>query len=606
MEYEDDRRFPPGGDGRRQPQQGRDGTGRPSSGGPRQDRAPQDRPRVGQGRPVPPRPSGPSGRNQPSGPNPVPRRPIQRDDLAGATDVLSPVSDDRSAPRVESAAVRTARITGRVFVSLVSVLVLLLTGIAWAKIREVKQGITTSQATVAEAPKNKEGAVNILVIGLTTRKGQNGEDLPKDVLEALHAGDGSEGGYNTNTMIVLHIPNDGSKVTAVSVPRDDYVTFVDAPDGQKSGKIKEAYGLAKDQEWNKLYNQGIKDLPTLESRSREAGRNSTIANLTKLLNVPINHFAEISLSGFYDLASQLGGVDVCLNNAVKDPKSGADFPKGKQHLNGAQALAFVRQRDGLQNNDLDRTHRQQAFLASITYKLKNQGVFGNLGALQGLIEVAKKDVVIDDKLDILTFAQEASGLTGGNTEFHTLPIKGYDKIHGQDVNVIDIPQIQAEVKTLFATGSTPPSQAPPATSGATPGSNQGTVPTGSGSTVNVRNGSGQNLAAQNLLDALIPHGFGKGQANSTDARDTSTIFYGTGAKDDADKLGQLLGITVQSSAQAAKGQVSIYLGADFAWPSALPNPNPSGQTQAAPTSAAIPTTGEQGGAVTGGDIPCVD
>lgn len=70
-------------------------------------------------------------------------------------------------------------------------------------------------------------------------------------------------------MIVLHVPLDGSEVMAVSVPRDDYV---DSPDGQKSGKVKEAYGLAEDQEWNKLRNEETTDHTTLGPRSREAGR----------------------------------------------------------------------------------------------------------------------------------------------------------------------------------------------------------------------------------------------------------------------------------------------------------------------------------------------
>lgn len=166
--------------------------------------------------------------------------------------------------------------------------------------------------------------------------------------------EGAAGGHTTSTVIVLHVPLDGSEVMAVSVPRDDYVDFVDSPDGQKSGKVKEAYGLAEDQEWNKFRNEETTDHTTLEQRSREAGRKSTIADLTKLLGVPIDHFAEVSLAGFYDLATQLGGVDVCLNHPTQDPNSGADLPAGRQHLNGAQALAFVRQRDNLTNEDLER------------------------------------------------------------------------------------------------------------------------------------------------------------------------------------------------------------------------------------------------------------
>ncbi|MBU8834651.1 LCP family protein, partial [Mycolicibacterium goodii] len=113
-----------------------------------------------------------------------------------------------------------------------------------------------------------------------------------------------------------------------------------------------------------------------------------------LTGVPIDYFAEINLAGFYDLAQTLGGVDVCLNHAVYDSYSGADFPAGRQRLNAAQALAFVRQRHGLDNGDLDRTHRQQAFLSSVMPELQESGVFTSRDRVDKLMAVAHKDVIM--------------------------------------------------------------------------------------------------------------------------------------------------------------------------------------------------------------------
>jgi anionic cell wall polymer biosynthesis LytR-Cps2A-Psr (LCP) family protein len=96
-----------------------------------------------------------------------------------------------------------------------------------------------------------------------------------------------------------------------------------------------------------------------------------------------------------------------------------------QTFTAAQALSFVRQRHGLPYGDLDRTHRQQAFLAAVTHKLRSNGILSNRGALHGLINVARKDVVIDDRLDPVNFASEASALTSGNITFYTLPIDGF-------------------------------------------------------------------------------------------------------------------------------------------------------------------------------------
>ena len=95
---------------------------------------------------------------------------------------------------------------------------------------------------------------------------------------------------------------------------------------------------------------------------------------------------------------------------MKDSYSGADFPAGHQTLNGSQALSFVRQRHGLDNGDLDRTHRQQAFITSAAHKLRGAGTSTDLGKLQDLIDTAKKDVVISAGWDILSFAREWSVL----------------------------------------------------------------------------------------------------------------------------------------------------------------------------------------------------
>jgi len=290
------------------------------------------------------------------------------------------------------------------------------------------------------------GDVNILLLGLDSRRDNNGNDLPRKLLDLLHVGSTSAvGGYNTNTMILIHIPANGSHAVAISIPRDDYVSVA----GWGMQKIKEAYGLAKYNSENVLIKKGIPN-PLREKESRDAGRAATISTITALLGVPIDHFAEVNLVGFYDLATALGGVQVCLNHAVNDSQySGAIFPAGIQTITGVQALEFVRQRHGLPNGDLDRTHRQQAFITGVITKFRSQGIFGDLGKLQSLLSVAKKDVVIDSGWDVLGFLPQAKALTGGHITFHTLPIEGYALRNGQDVNLIDIPTVRKFVHDLF-------------------------------------------------------------------------------------------------------------------------------------------------------------
>jgi LCP family protein required for cell wall assembly len=286
----------------------------------------------------------------------------------------------------------------------------------------------------------------------------------------MHVGSSSAiGGYNTNTMILIHIPADGSHAVAISIPRDDYVDVA----GFGPQKIKEAYGLAKYSSEIKLIKAGIQN-PEREKQSRDVGRALTISTVATLLNVPIDHFAEVNLVGFYDLANAIGGVQVCLNHAVNDAKySGAILPAGLQTITGTQALAFVRQRHGLPNGDLDRTHRQQAFITGVITKFRTQGLFGDLGKLKSLLGVAQKDVVIDTGWDVLSFLPQAKALTGGRITFHTLPIEGYAMRNSQSVNLIDIPTVQKFTQDLFypkpkASSSPTPSASPSASKKSAP------------------------------------------------------------------------------------------------------------------------------------------
>jgi len=295
------------------------------------------------------------------------------------------------------------------------------------------------------AAQSKNGDTNILLIGLDSRRDNGGNPISPELTKLLHVGPSSIGGYNTNTLILIHIPAGGKKAVAISIPRDDYVNVP----GYGMKKIKEAYGYAKYAEDSRLYKEGIKQ-PAREHLARDAGRASTIATVSQFLDVPIDHFAEVNLLGFYDLANALGGVQVCLNKAVNDSQySGAVFPAGLQTIKGADALKFVRQRHGLPNGDLDRTHRQQAFIAGVITKFRTQGIFGDIGKLSALLNVAKKDVVIDSGLDVLGFLPQAKALTGGNIKFHTLPIEGYVMRNSQSVNLVDEIKVRKFVQDLF-------------------------------------------------------------------------------------------------------------------------------------------------------------
>ncbi|MEW1633912.1 LCP family protein [Streptomyces sp. NPDC093801] len=364
---------------------------------------------------------------------------------------------------------------------------LLAGGAVWYAYRDLAAGIGSSKA-LDGAQKSAHGDVNVLLIGLDSRRDQNGDPLPEAVLDQLHAGSSDIGGYNANTMILLHVPGDGGQAKAFSIPRDDFVELSGAggaagpagPAGPgRKDKIKKAYGLAKGAREEQLAAQGVKDRRQLEREGREAGRRAQIETVRNFLGVPVDHFAELNLAGFYHLAEALDGVPVCLKKPVKDRYSGADFPAGRQTLNGIRSLAFVRQRHGLDGGDLDRTKRQQAFLAGAAHKLNSAGTFTDPVKLIKLIDTAKQDVVTDAGWDLLSFVKQAKNLAGGKVQFSTLPVEGFARNHGEDVNVVDDMKIKrliaeqigprtATATTPSAPGAASPSSLPPSPSAPPP------------------------------------------------------------------------------------------------------------------------------------------
>src|SRR6201993_3663688 len=338
----------------------------------------------------------------------------------------------------------------RSLMALVSVAAILMTGAGYYVAHGALGGVTVSDALSPDDPRSSGDNMNILLIGLDSRKDQDGNDLPWSILKQLHAGDSDDGGYNTNTLILVHVGAD-NKVVPFSIPPDDWVPFNGVP-GYNHIKIKEAYGLTKQYVEQKMIDKGVGDQKELETKGREAGRAATLKAVRSLTGVPIDYFAEVNLAGFYDLTQSLGGVDVCLKHAVYDEYSGADFPAGRQTLVAEQALAFVRQRHGLENGDLDRTHRQQAFLSSVMRQLQDAGTFTNLGKLKSLMSVARKDVVLSSGWDEDQF-RRMGALAGGSIEYRTLPVVRYDNINGQDVNIIDPDAIKGEGTEAFGDSS---------------------------------------------------------------------------------------------------------------------------------------------------------
>ena len=473
-------------------------------------------------------------------------------------------------------------------------LALVVSGFTYFVVKDVAD-IGSSHAIVSGP---STGPQNILLMGLESRTNWQGRILPNRILAKLHAGsrraiENGTGGNDTNTLILIHIPAGGKKAIGFSIPRDDWVNFAGTVGPYHTGKIDQAYGYSlayREQELRAKY-------PNM-SQSRvaflgnEAGRTAAVDTVEKLTGVHIDHFAEVNLDGFYELAKVLGHVEVCLNHPVDDSYSGAHFRGGYQWLDPKQALAFVRQRHGLPNGDLDRTHRQQAFLDSVMHQLRADGVLSDITKLQALLTVAKQYVITDAGWNLLDFATQMRDLTSGNLLFRTLPIQGYATLDNQDVNLVDPANIKAIVHASFY----PAPRRPAAKAGVRAEARR--------TTVDVLNGGNTTGLAARVSAALVTAGYRAGKVGDTSYRATTAVSYGAGASAIARKLAGLFGVVATASSSVAAGHVEVLLGASATVPDVS---NASVLSPSASSSAVIPSTGPQGGSVHAKNgIPCVN
>jgi LCP family protein required for cell wall assembly len=485
------------------------------------------------------------------------------------------------------------------------------------------------------------GAMNILVMGLESRTNFQGQCLSESLLVAMHAGsvasceDQTVGSQDTDTLILVHIFAGGQKAVGFSIPRDDLVTFPKAYyDGITTGKIDQAYYFAYVASLDSTYGTSMSSTERY-LKANQAGQQAEIDTVQSVTGVHIDNYAVMNLAGFFTLAQDFGGIEVCVTpttvngtadanlsdtasgwNAVAD---GYNLKKGGSqylHLAADQALAFVRDRDSLPDTDLSRTHRQQAVIDYVIWQLKHENAFSDLGQLTSLLGDAKQWLITNSGFNLFDFATNMSALNGKNLKFYTLPIAGYADIElngsTQDVNDIDVPYIQSVVNKAF----NPPAATPSAKS--TPAKKAAPIPAASTVTVDVYNGGPTSGLAGGVSSALVALGYKAGavadaSSQSQPVATGTEVFYGTGASANAAKIATDFGATAKALASLPAEHVEVLLGTGSTVVPAALTPTPSATSSASPSassSAAAADNGAAGGAVTVAPnakygIPCV-
>ncbi|MBL8925358.1 MAG: LCP family protein, partial [Pseudonocardia sp.] len=308
---------------------------------------------------------------------------------------------------------------GRAVAAMLSLALLVGTGYGWAVQRTLADRVVTSDVlssrTTAPQP---DQPFTALLVGLDSRTDASGNPLPPGLLAQLRAGD-DEGQLHTDTIILLHVPaGPNARTVAISIPRDSFVALADG--GNTRHKINSAYRRATDDAKAALEAQGVSG-PELDRRSRDAGRRALVATVEKFTRLPIDHYAEINLAGFVEMTEAIGGVPVCLKRPEREVRSGVDLPAGPQIVSGADALAFVRQRHGLEGGDLDRIARQQAFLAGLANRMLSTGTLSDPGAVRRLVDAVTRNVVLDRGWNLDRLITQFGRMSEGDIRFVTIP-----------------------------------------------------------------------------------------------------------------------------------------------------------------------------------------
>lgn len=238
--------------------------------------------------------------------------------------------------------------------------------------------------TVTRAPEAGD-AMNILLIGTDERPG--------------------EGRGRSDVMVLVHINRARSGISLIHLPRDMQVPIP----GHGPDKINASYA--------------------------RGGAPLLVSTVQELLNVRIDHVAQIGFDGFKAMTDAVGGVDV----DVREASPG--FEVGTTHLDGARALTFVRERYRLSEGDISRGRRQQAFLKGLILKATSAQTIADPRRLTSLIESAASHATVDRSFttgDIRSLAFELRSVRGRDIRFITAPITGYaTRPDGASIDVID-------------------------------------------------------------------------------------------------------------------------------------------------------------------------
>ena len=248
----------------------------------------------------------------------------------------------------------------------------------------------------------------------------------------------------TDTMIVASLDPVGHTVSMVSVPRD----LVGVP-------------LGNGDTFGPKLNSLVEYAETHPKEFPDGGMHALRGAIGALLGIEIHYQAEINLNGFRRMVDAVGGVDVDVTRAIDDPEfnggRGFSIDVGRHHLDGPEALAYVRSRKGAGDSDFTRAIRQQQVLVALREAVTKDGSL--LWELPELLEAVggtiKTDLPYQRLPELAAIVDEIDGADVVKALVRHPLVRSVDTRYGSSLQP-DLPAIRAMAADLFpAPGGTP-------------------------------------------------------------------------------------------------------------------------------------------------------
>lgn len=429
----------------------------------------------------------------------------------------------------------------RLIVAITSGVILLVASVAGIfgfAARNLAGNIEALEVISSPKPVAETGPLNILLMGTDTRTDQGG-------------GFGSEVEYGgtgrSDTTILIHLSNDRKSAIAVSIPRDSVVNI---PACTKEDGTTVA-------ERTDLFNSAF----------ASAGPACTVKTLETLTGVTVNHAVIVDFIGFSNVVDALGGIKVCLTEAIDEPVengAGIQLPAGVQVVDGKNALGLMRARYSLADgSDLRRIDRQQELISITIDQITDMNLITDLPALYKVLNAATSSLRMDPGLSdldsLVTLSTSLSSMGSQNVSFVTVPYESTP-----DGNRVQWTESANELwSAIINDTGWPPSEVVVVETTAPSTETENIVVKPSDVSAIVLNGTRRAGFAALTSDFLKAQGVNVAEVGNAPNKDTaeSVIVHTSGNALKAQLIGQLLGISnIAEDPELAGADVAVILG----------------------------------------------